>query len=521
MDKGVGIYIGNKKVVACRLGQKKGVYQLKQFSIEPIQDDPSSKDPQESLQKGKSKKSVAPESRAVERALEKIGKKNAVVHASFSPFHLATRFFQMPAIPSREWREAIRYEAVRYMPYKLEESYFDYYAETHEAGAKGKSLRVAFTAVKKQVLKNYLDHLRQGSARVASIEPPFTSMARALSVVESGLENQTWGGIFIDSEGSVNISIAAGKIVYLSRDFILTDDQVANEARFYQEIKSSFDFLAERLAGQNIAKFFLAGDGDLFFWRDFLANVFGKEVSFELADFPVEMDIPKHVLSALIVPIGLALRGFEKKSPVGTLALLPPTERPLDQKTIKRLLFVELGLAVLLFGAARLVFLDPFVADFERRVAHDTTEINITDSALSAKPLGELRQLKKQTTSEIEQFSGIARIQFTPRNYIAAIANVMTPAIKLDSLSFSSGAARTRFDSPEARIGRDDKRVEIKGVCFMNHPEKEIQEINRFVKKLSEDAVIQKEFGMVTLEEARRGAYGSRTVTQFQIVIKK
>ena len=71
MEKGIGIYIGRKEIVAASVSISKGVPELHQFAIEPIEVSGSSE-----LSAGKKKtpsKDLIPEAQAVQRALEKIG----------------------------------------------------------------------------------------------------------------------------------------------------------------------------------------------------------------------------------------------------------------------------------------------------------------------------------------------------------------------------------------------------------------------------------------------------------------
>ena len=152
MEKGIGIYIGRREIIAASVSVSKGIPQVRQFAIEPVSVD----DSQEVKSKKSAQKDLTPEARAIVRALQKINVKRAEVVAAFSPFQLVTRYFKMPMIPRKEWAGAIPYEARRYIPFHLEETILDQKVVEEKKDGQDQ-LSVAVSAAKKDTLRLYME----------------------------------------------------------------------------------------------------------------------------------------------------------------------------------------------------------------------------------------------------------------------------------------------------------------------------------------------------------------------------
>ena len=184
MKKGLGLFIGRKEVIAC-LVQEKSLKVLK-FAIEPIQDQP----PDEAQAKSKTERKISsrvqteisPLSKAIVRVLKKVGGSDARICLSIGPSYMISRFFEMPVVPPAEQQNAIRFEGSRYIPYKVEETVSDFNTRIknipNEQGKK--SMEITYTAVRIDVIRSYLNQMRNVSAKVESVEPVFSSFSRAL-----------------------------------------------------------------------------------------------------------------------------------------------------------------------------------------------------------------------------------------------------------------------------------------------------------------------------------------------------
>ncbi|MBI3999338.1 MAG: pilus assembly protein PilM [Candidatus Omnitrophica bacterium] len=521
MKRGVGIYLGNKEVVAASVSLSKGIPKLEHFAIEPIE---ASQSAAAGTKKGKPQASTKSlEAQAVERALRKIETPRANVIAAFNPFHFVTRYFEMPFIPHNEWKKAVPYEARRYIPFKLSESVCDVHiVERQIAGQK--KLAVTVSAVKTEMLRTYANHLMEGSAAVHLFEPVFSAYARALTFTNEVEEEKVYGFIFIDTHESVNISLACSGIIYLSRDFLLSEERRANETRFYEELKASFDFVFEKTGENRIEKVFLAGTGDLTFWNDFLTAVFGKQTRFECAFFPTKQDISRNLLSTLLVPVGLALRGLDRPSPLGIFSLFPPIERGQARpEKLKKILQLEFLVIAVVFAVAYFLILQPYAMYLRKEVATRLGPASTLVPDLTNRPLDELKTIREQLQKEVRQIGILSDDLSKMDEKLKALARLTPDSIWISEIGYRQREFQTQSVSIEDESDADQRGAQILslvGICYLGNAEQEVETINNFVKTLTESSIFMGGFQTVTLDEVRRDTYERRDLTRFRITSK-
>lgn len=517
MKRGVGIYLGNKEVVAASISLSKGIPRLEHFAIEPIEASPNAA---AEAKKAKSQASTQSlEAQAVERALRKIETPGANVIASFNPFHFVTRYFEMPFIPRSEWRKAVHYEARRYIPFKFSESVCDVHiVERQIAGSK--RLAVTVSAVKTEMLRTYANHLMEGSATVHLFEPVFSAYSRALTSTNEVEGEKIYGFVFIDAHESVNISLARSGITYLSRDFLLSEERRANETRFYEELKASFDFVFEKTGDNRIEKVFLAGTGDLTFWSDFLTAVFGKQTRFECAFFPTKQDISRNLLSALLVPVGLALRKFDRPSPLGNFSLFPPIERGQSRpERLKKILQLEFLIIAVVFAVAYFLILQPYAMYLRKEVATKLGPASLLDPDLTHRSLDELKTIREQLQKEVKQIGILSEDTFKMDEKLKALARLTPQVIWISQINYKQREFQTQNLSTEGANAdqKSNRDFGLEGLCYLGNAEQEVETTNDLVKRLGEDSAFMNGFRTVTLDEVRRDTYDRRDLTRFRM----
>ena len=536
MKKGIGLYIGQKEVIAASLSLSKGAPVLDRFAIEAIPTGGSTTSPQANpsptaetgkkkallFQKKTEEKSKAPQALAIDKALEKIGGRRTNVVAAFNPFHLVARYFEMPYLPHREWESAAAYEAGRYLPFKLSEVIADFRVLESKDLKGNRVLSVTAIAARTELLRSYVNHIRGASTIVDMVEPIFSAFARALSMVETFEQGKTYGFLFLDSDGGVNITLARNGIVYLSRDFLLVEDRKGNETRFYEELKVSFDFTNRISGGNRIDQVYLAGSGDLVFWADFLTSVFGKEIHFEFGLFATKQDIPKNVLCALLVPIGLALRALKYKSSLGDFSLLPPSERETKPERVKRLVGVEFLIIALFFILVRIAILEPYTLYIRQQAAHQKDSQIIADPSLESLPVDQLNKMRSDFREQEQQVQLFSKRKISMSSKLKTLASAMPASLWLEQITYRSGSLREGSGQSigRARLSSSQRTLTLQGQCYLANPEAEIKAINDWAKALSEDKKFLEGFQKVTVAEVRRDKYLDHDTSMFRIMIE-
>lgn len=520
MKRSIGIYIGQREVIAATVSFEKNLPVLGPFAIERIA---RVVPPEESAKKGQARSALEPEAQAIERALQKIAALRAHTIATFNPFQLVTRHFEMPLVPRRERQDAIRYEASRHIPFKLSETVLDGHISERPGEGGVRILSVTVSALKTDVLRSYLNHLRSGSAKVDMVEPVYSAFSRALSVGGFVKQGESYGFIFIDADQSVNVTFAHGGITYLSRDFLLSEDRVANETRFYEELKASFDFMSgvPKVGKERIDQIYLAGSGDLVFWSEFLTNVFKNQARFAIGLFPTKQDIPENVLSSLLVPIGLALRGLKQKSPLGELTLLPPVERETSRERLKRLVAIEFLLIALLFILVRLSIFTPYLVRVEGKAEVARSSEAIVDSALVIESVEGLKRIRDQIGNRVRQLGLLAKAKTPMSTRLKALGRSIPDSIWLDQMTYRHPFSDAGSDGPPPAAPPKDSgafgSLKLEGFCYLQNSDREIQTINEWIQVLVGEKSFSEGIRTITLEDVRRERIQDREVSRFDI----
>ncbi len=508
MGKGVGIYVGRNEVIAVSVVRAIAGPQIKNFVIEPIRTtDPGGE--KSSGEEGQKLKRLSPESQAIRNALQKIKEPGAYVNVALSPFHLVTRHFIMPAVPKKEAAEAIRYEASRYIPFKLSESILDYQAkETHK-----NVLSVTATAIKKDILHSYLKHLRMASAKVSMIEPVYSAVGRGLAALNMINKTKTQGFVVLHSDGNVHVTLVSKGIVYLSRDFLLSGTPEEDKTHFYEELKASLDYFYKLTGGDSITQIFLSGRADLKFWAEHLEHAFNYTIRFDLANFPAEKNISPENLSALLVSYGLALRALNYKSPLGDILLLPKEERKSTPQQLLAFIGLELAVVALFFFLVRFVGFQPYLSYLTRQNDQVFSEDTSADPRNSPISMEDMNNMQTNLSSRISQLEGFVKDKTLVNNLLSELAQGLPNSIWLDYISCE--------DAPGADVGirqRGKKRMNIRGVCYLGSPEKEAQTLNNWGKSLTAKKSFNQSFSEVKLEEIKREQDMNRDTTRFRII---
>lgn len=513
MAKGVGVYLGRNEAIAVSVVRTSTGPQIKNYAIELINPETSSETSPETLQEpavskeAHKLKKLSLEAQAIYKALEKIKEPKAYVTAAISPFQVVSRHFIMPMVPKKEETEAVRYEASRYIPFKLTDSVLDYSAQlTHK-----NVFSVTATAMRQEILEGCLENLHAAGARVLMVEPVYCAVGRAFSALNMIGQANTHGFVVVQSDGNVNVTFASKGVVYLSRDFLLSGNIEEDKNRFHEELKASIDYFYKLTGGDSVTQIFLAGRGDLKFWVEYLEHVLNYTIRFDVANFPNEKNIAPDILSTILVAYGLALQGMNYKSPLGDIKLLPKENRVSPPQHMVIFLGLECAVLLFCFFLAWLIVLQPQLQALKNQENTIFQDAKQKYPAFGQQALGEIQQRNDGLTAKTGQLRKFFGEKVAVSGLFSELGRGLPQSVRLDYVSYED------MDAPDGSGGRK-KRFSIRGICYLGNAEKETDIVNGWVKALSGKKAYTDNFSEIKLEESKREKYNNRDVTRFRIV---
>lgn len=510
MSRAIGIYTGEKEVVAVSVGFSIKGPAITNYAIEPL--------PKKELQAGgsnKNNKKTSTEVSAIKKALHKIGASGSYVTAAFSSSHLATRHFVMQDIPNKNKDEAIRYEASRHFPFKLSESVLDYCVDDSCQNV----LVITASMARQRVIWAHLLLLRRGSAKVHMIEPVFSAMGRAVASLGGFDKKAPLGFIFIGAGGNVNVTLISKGKVQLSRDFLLSGSEEEDKERFHDELKVSFDYFQKNTGGESIKQVFIAGGKDLGFWTEYLSSVFDGQISFDVAAIPSARPISPEVMGSLLVPYGLALRYLNHKSPLGDICLLPEGERISKPGKFFSILGIELLTAVLLFGSIYAFGIAPYIGNLTYKRNLVLEKADPADAALAKNKFTKLKQMKADITTQIKDVKEFLEGNVPIRDILKSLGETRPKSIWLQQIDHKN----LQIADKKSRSGETDSakaELSFTGICFLGDTNRESKIVNRWVSKFSRDKIFKDNFKEINIKSLKKKKIFGRDTTFFEITCR-
>ena len=330
----VGLDIGSTAVKAVELSQNGKDIEVTGFGQIELQ----SEDPQDCVE-------------AISTLLKEGGFRTKRVVTSVSGKMVIIRYLSMVPMSDEELRNAILFEAEKYIPFTLDECVMDCQRlEEGEAG-QGGNANVLLVAVKDAVLEHHLGIVQKAGLTPDVVDVDAFALGNAYSLVKeySGEGDDEGAVAFIDigaSKTSLNIvqdgvSLFTREIYFGGQDFtgaisrrMNLDDADAEGLKrspgdHFEEVKEavfptiddlgselqlSFDYF-ESQHGRGPDKIFLSGGGSRFsFFRESFERIFEKPTAVfnPFEGLPVSADMDQDLLASggpqLVVAVGLASR---------------------------------------------------------------------------------------------------------------------------------------------------------------------------------------------------------------------
>ncbi|MFH0839153.1 MAG: pilus assembly protein PilM, partial [Candidatus Omnitrophota bacterium] len=222
---------------------------------------------------------------------------------------VTVRFFDMPKLSPKEWQTAVRFEAKKYIPFRMEEIVSDFQVIDNKLDFK--KMSVVFVAAKREALNTQLYILSQAGLIPKAIEiVPFALRRLFQFTKELTGEKQTTVIVNVSKNTGFIVVLKEG-IPCLIRDIIITGE--TNEAIYENlmgELRLSIGYFERQFPNSTIGSVILSGECNFEGWDVKMSNEL--KISTKVSN-PIKMIKGTESMSAgCEIAMGLALRNFQK-----------------------------------------------------------------------------------------------------------------------------------------------------------------------------------------------------------------
>jgi Tfp pilus assembly PilM family ATPase len=423
------------------------------------------------------------------------------------------RYFELPALPAKEEKNAVRFEAQKYVPFEIEQLYYDY---DRYPDATGKKIRIVFFACKKRWVDQISSLILVAGAKVKRVEFASQAIVRSFCYGLRKKTDQTEAIIFPnDDRYSAQLIVFKGSSVLSMRQISFTqkrDSTVPDTPFFVSEIRISFEYFLENFSNEKIAKIYLIthsedASGQL------LREAVQKELSLpvELSKFPQKIGAGQALSVGAVASYGLVLgdlaadkgkcinlRASEKGS--GTVLTWEEEKKQLSDLAVKEILIIA-GVLAGLF-----IF---FSSNASSKNAELQRAFAAYPKAESASIQDSLDDLRSKETQLMEK-TAYADALMDKRSYFTIKMNELAKTIPPQVL-----LTQMRYTDFVHSLGGSDLLLRLEGHVLSSETGSELSTINKLVERLSTNKEFMKGLAEIKIVSTKRVLFKAVPVTKF------
>lgn len=436
---------------------------------------------------------------------------------------LIIRTFYMPAIPHSELNSAVKFEAKKYIPFKLEELVYDFQVRFDKVSRKN---FILFVGIKKEVFDKYLNVLNQLKIKPNSIEYSGFSILRLIKLAkakEKGISAVV--NIDLAEEDEVNFIILEKGLPLFSRDIILSTDLPITPSdttkidfaaileKLKVELRISLDFYLRKFPTKNIKNVIFIAPEDLHL--DLEAFIKERGLTAQFINVKKLIDRPVLFSSGLFKAYGCSLGRVVKSDLKIDLLLSKDKIKALKIIGLKgRILTLLTGLKInpKIIFLGLLIVLSSYIFGFSvgkpiqiRLQETIKKRINV-DGIEPDKSYDELNIIDSGLREKIQRITNLVNKRLFVSEQLDILPGTIPQGIWFRELSFTKteeGASLT-----------------LRCYVYLDDSDKELKAINKFRLNLTGNPGFNKNFKNINIESVDKGQIGNTNLTNFVIVCR-
>ena len=428
---------------------------------------------------------------------------DVVVSVSLSSFMI--RLFEMQNIPRHELQSAVSFEVKKYIPFKLDDLFFDFHYRVQKKDRR--KIDVIFSAIRKETVDTIFSIFSQCGLRVTAIEPVNFSALRALRYSKSVDENGAYGFINVE-EDEISFTIMDSSFVAFSHEIKTEGAPEEIFPRLVNEVRISLDFYARHSSNKEIEKIVLFSENAFLDKIENLNNEIGtRTIGLDFKNKNISKNLAN---TALFGAYGASLYNISdfplKINIFKSRAIAKELSTRLSGAKLLKSIFI--GLVIVL-----LAYLWGLHYKMNSRSEFEKLKKNIQSSARDAGVrFSSISDLEAERTKDKIKVDSIkARIDrrsyLTPK--LSKLVNYLPDGIWLTALSIQEESGKLA--------------VIMSGSAYSDDAEKNIAVIDEFLNKLNSDAEFSKKINKLVLLSVSKDKNSpeGRVVTSFRFSSQK
>ena len=360
------------------------------------------------------------------------------------------RYVELPLVTKENLRESLGYEMEKYVPFALDEVYFDYQITEEDKGA-GK-IKILLVAARKEAIDLLLDLANRIGVKVSGVEVSSTAMANYFSGRIERDGGDTHALIYLRDQ-ALELNVLTGGVLSYSRSFTLAEHEGDLHELILQELKRLKQGLGQDQ--ERLATLFCGPSPE------------GALVDRLRDEEEIEVRLPDlsrtGISSTALVPAyGLALKGISKvKSDIN---LVPFSLRKKASRLGYYTAFVLLGLVLLsalAWGGGNILFKQLHF----RRLNEETTRVRA-----ELVDIDRAKARCREVEERIDYLNGLYAEDIGPLNVLKELSERIPKSAWIRNFTFSDEGVRIegRAESSSELIPSLESSPMFKDVTFLS-----------------------------------------------------
>ncbi|UCH12122.1 MAG: pilus assembly protein PilM [Candidatus Omnitrophota bacterium] len=441
--------------------------------------------------------------RIVEAIKSSFGKLKAKPDKVFSVLPEAgimVRHFDMPLLPRSEQAQAIKFEAKKYIPFKIEDVISDF--KIIDISKENSLMRIFFIATQKSDVESQIKLFQDIGVKIAGIDITPFALSRVLNIRRKPLKkDEAIALLQLDAaEKAASINVIEANYPTISRDIPISAHRETLKERLISELRLSFDYYKRKPYSKEIKKLIICG-------RDNLAEL-SRELAEELNIATEVVDVSNIVKGTKFNTVGAAIATGAAMNGLGRdiygVNLLPPYARVKEVK-VK----IEKQLASVLSIAAALILLTLLYsigivssARSQFKIAQEKT-VSLP-AATENIPIETLESLKNKTLETTEFLKSLITKRIYLTDKLNRLAANLPEGVWITSLETK--------ELPDFKI-----QMSLRGMIFLKDPSRQMDMANKFLEALKQDRIFMKGFNYCEIGDLRKETTDIYEVTSYSI----